>query len=554
MSDFCGYYLRSFAILRSQQLFNEGDSPHLFAWFSSTLNKKTNSDKLQFLSLLSAVSCVTESIVPGHITHSAILNLEGEANSSARKETGQGNAIATFSPLTRQSNGPRLVTLFAKRNVSKRATFSLPIVYDSNKKSLSEFAEIYTALLISSIVSVVGPRVLSEQADYSIWEQRVTIDALKSICAFLSTSFIPIVSIQSVSKALQSTIEEGVQQIQEAKETAFKSFTRAATGSHYQPPFRSSQKTPNSFSPTFFSRKSPSRESRTQVTRPSVYGELSLLERAAERALDTHEKDLGPQIDVFSATLATVQETTLNNSHILQVEEEQHNISFDIKESRNTSHWIVFSAALLYAQDSPPFLLAHTSRALPHIETFEWSVLRSVEAVLIAKKEELKFAFKNSSSAAGLSFPVFLPTQPNLDYLTNTSTDEVNASDIKHHGEEALLRSPLKNNLQIILHWRPVVSLNHSMALLESQSPLSNDAKEVDENFVVTLLLIASERSEGDVHENIDVSLRKNIAHILLSTAGTLAASESLSLLARASSTLPRSESGSGEILESMRA
>ena len=92
----------------------------------------------QFLSLLSAVSCVTESIVPGHVTHSAILNLEGEANSSARKETGQGNAIATFSPLTRQSNGPRLVTLFAKRNeVSKRATFSLPIVYDSNKKSLS---------------------------------------------------------------------------------------------------------------------------------------------------------------------------------------------------------------------------------------------------------------------------------------------------------------------------------------------------------------------------------------------------------------------------------
>lgn len=551
-NDFSGYYLRSFAILRSQEFFNEGDSPQLFAWFSSALNKKTNSDKLQFLSLLSAVSCVTESIVPGHITHSAILNLEGEANISERKETGQGNAIATFSPLTCQSNGPRLVTLFSKRNVSKRATFSLPIVYDSNKKSLSEFAEMYTALLISSIVSVVGPRVLSEQTDYSIWEQRATIDALKSICAFLSTSFIPIVSIQSVSRALQSTIEEGVQRIQEAKETAFKSFTRAATGSHYQPPFRSSQKTPNSFSPTFFSRKSPSRESRTQVTRPSVYGELSLLERAAERALDTHENDLGPQIDVFSATLA-VQETTLNNSHILQVEE-QHNISFDIKEPRNASHWIVFSAALLYAQDSPPFLLAHTSRAPPHVQTFEWSVLRSVEAVLIAKKEELKFAFRNSSSAAGLSFPVFLPIQSNLDHLTNSSTDEVNASDIKHHGEEALLRSPLKYNLQIILHWRSVVSLNHSMALLESHSPVSNDAKEVDENFVVTLLLIGSERGEGDVHENIDVSLRKKIAHILLSTAGTLAASESLSLLARASSTLPRSESGSGEILESTRA
>jgi hypothetical protein len=551
-----GSFLTLFSIFRSQDLFNEGDSPHLFAWFSSSLNKKTNSDKLQLLSLLSAISCVTESVVPGHITHSAFLHLDNESNSiNYSKTVGEGNAIASFCPLTSRSNGPRLVTIFAKRYGSKRPTFSFPISNDSNKRRLFESAQTFNAMLVNSIVSVIGHHILSEHMDPTIWEKASTIVALQSICAFLSTNNTPIVSIQAVTPSLQSTIEEGVKQIHEAKEAAFKSFTRAATGSHYQPPFRSSQRTPNSFSPTFFSRRSPLREIQVaKEVRPSIYGELNLLEAAAERTLSAHKKELNPQIDIISSTLES-QESPLNSSSILQVEE-QPNIIFDISASNHASYWIVFSAALLYAQDSPPFLLAHTSRESSSVDNAKWTVLRSVEAVLISKREDLKFAFKNSSGTAGLSIPVCLPPQPTIDIGSNfSSSDEVNASAIRHHGEEALLRSPFKNNLHILLNWRSVVSLNHSMALLESQSQASEGGAvaAADENFVVTLLLIASEKGENDVHEGIDSSLQNKFATILLSTAGTLAANESLSLLARASSTLRKVDNKCGEILESKK-
>jgi len=151
---------------------------------------------------------------------------------------------------------------------------------------------------------------------------------------------------------------------------------------------------------------------------------------------------------------------------------------------------------------------------------------------------------------------VCLPPQPTIDIGSNfSSSDEVNASAIRHHGEEALLRSPFKNNLHILLNWRSVVSLNHSMALLESQSQASEGGAvaAADENFVVTLLLIASEKGENDVHEGIDSSLQNKFATILLSTAGTLAANESLSLLAKASSTLRKVDNKCGEILESKK-
>jgi hypothetical protein len=354
--------------------------------------------------------------------------------------------------------------------------------------------------------------------------------------------------LQQVTKSLQTTIEEGVRQIQEAKEIAFKSFSRAATGSHYQPPVRSTQKSPNSFSPTFFSKKSPSSKSQSQIIRPSVYGELHLLEGAAERVLDsfyspTQQVDMSlQQIDMFAFSINDIS-TSLSNSSFLN----QLNENVKPHESAKNLHWVVFSAALLYTRDSPTFLLAHTSKSAQGEDTIQtWSVLKSVEANLIARKDELQFAFKNSSSSTGLSFPVYLPKPFTLESnmcASDSDNGEVNVSTIKHHGEEALLMSPFKYDLQVILHWRSVVSLSHSLELIETQNDTTIN---ISDNVVATLLVIASEKKDNK--PEIETILRQKFAHILLSTAGTLAANESIALLSRAAVMRPSLSTITGEV------
>ena len=530
--------------------FDEGDSPFNFSWISSTLNKRTNNDKLQLLSLLSAVSSVTESVVPGHVTRTAIFTIENE--SIYTKNETRGNAIASFLPLSSEVNCLRLVTLFAIRDISQRTLFSLSTFHETSyTKTLIVCADRYTSSIRDSIVSVLDLNTIpSYDSNHKIWKQSTTIDKLKSLCETFSMNSNPTVLLQQVTKSLQTTIEEGVRQIQEAKEIAIKSFSRVATGSHYQPPVRSTQKSPNTFSPTFFSKKSPSFKSQSQVIRPSVYGELHLLEGAAKRALDSFYSHIQQidmsiqQIDMFALTNSIDDiSTSLSNSSFLN----QLNENFNPHESAKNLHWVVFSAALLYTRDSPTFLLAHTSKSAQSEDTIQnWSVLKSVEANLIARKDELQFAFKNSSSSTGLSFPVYLPKPITIESnmcASDSDNGEVNVSTIKHHGEEALLMSPFKYDLQVILHWRSVVSLSHSLALIESQN---NTTTDICDNVVATLLVIASEKKDNK--PEIDTILRQKFAHILLSTAGTLAANESIALLSRAAVMRPLLSTIIGEV------
>lgn len=534
-------YLVFLGILKDT--FDEGDSPFNFSWISSTLNKRTNNDKLQLLSLLSAVSSVTESVVPGHVTRTAIFTIENE--SIYTKNETRGNAIASFLPLSSEVHCLRLVTLFAIRDISQRTLFSLSTFHETSyTKTLIVCADRYTSSIRDSIVSVLDLNTIpSYDSNHKIWKQSTTIDKLKSLCETFSMNSNPTVLLQQVTKSLQTTIEEGVRQIQEAKEIAIKSFSRVATGLHYQPPVRSTQKSPNTFSPTFFSKKSPSFKSQSQVIRPSVYGELHLLEGAAKRALDSFYSHIQQidmsiqQIDMFALTNSIDDiSTSLSNSSFLN----QLNDNVNPHESAKNLHWVVFSAALLYTRDSPTFLLAHTSKSPQSEDTIQnWSVLKSVEANLIARKDELQFAFKNRSSSTGLSFPVYLPKLSNM-CASDSDNGEVNVSTIKHHGEEALLMSPFKYDLQVILHWRSVVSLK---ALIETQN---NTTTDICDNVVATLLVIASEKKDNK--PEIDTILRQKFAHILLSTAGTLAANESIALLSRAAVMRPLLSTIIGEV------